>query len=594
MTIAIPPLGPTKDSNEVAGALVHCLQGVAEKISEDKVLSRWNLEVLLDGLASAVSNYLASRLPEAGPIGCSIVYGLLHGRYNLGGASKDRRKMEFEARYYKLKDHWLRSLTAFSIATRSGFVLDDFDTECVGLENLGLRHESKDCETEAAKTRSYCCIPISRDGSEPRAYIKSAPELATLRKEDGVLDAAMTRDELPGWTDSETNGAVTDDYACGALRFTSEKPGIASQLYALLEEGIWQETLLKDLAQLVRNGVVKAGGADKEAVLLKVLADFLQQLPDWRGSEFYAFNQLTLLLQCMFDACEVSVFEAHRDVNENGGDIVTLRLAATTALSDKPDSQHKKFRDWFYAEDHHYKCYFTSGTNQAAPGMKDRKNDGKTARAYYNWERPFFVKADTKSYSHHGHNEIPEGQTSSFLAFAIPPLKDDSYSLPFGVVRIVSGRSNVLDEKHKEMAGAVGAGLRLLWEHFPSSQQLEVSWLGDGGSAEDKAAAYLAELADGEHATYEVVRREFNLLLRKLFFDRAKVTIITCKADGSASLRLAVRLDDDSDEAVVIKRKNKSKRYAQLPDEDWRETRNLTGRVTSTESALATPMMRSL
>jgi hypothetical protein len=595
MTIGTNAPNPGSDSSEVAAALVHCLQGVAEKLGEDKVLSRWNLEVLLDALASAVTNHLASRLPEAGPIGCSIVYGVLPRSYNLGGASKDRRKMEFEARYYRLEDHWLRSLTAFSIATRTGFVLDDFDTACIGLKEAGLTHESKDCETEAAKTKSYCCIPIARDGSVATRFIRSSADVLTICASDATLRASMEKKVLPGPADSADGGAVPDDHACGALRFTSENPGVASQLRAMLDEVVWRETLLGDLAQLIRSGISKAGGSDNEAVLLKVLADFLQELPDWRGSEFHAFNQLTLLLQCMFDACEVSVFEAHREVRGKDKDIVTLRLAATTALSDKPGSQHVKFRDWFYGQDKHYRCSFVSGTNTSIPGMKDYRGAGKTARAYYNWKRPYFEEIDTESVGHHGHNEIPEGQTASFLAFAIPPLKEDSYSLPYGVVRIVSGRRNVLAEKHKEMAGAVGAGLRLLWEHFPSSEQLEVHWQpGEGQTAEDRAASYLAKLVDGDHATDEVVKREFSLLLRKLFFDHAKATVVTCKADEANGLHLGVRLDDDSDEGVTVRRKHKSERYERLSGQDWRETRHLMGRITSTESALAAPLMRNL
>ena len=40
-------------------------------------------------------------------VGCSLIYGLLPGRYYVRGASRDRRKMEFDARYYQLVEHWL-------------------------------------------------------------------------------------------------------------------------------------------------------------------------------------------------------------------------------------------------------------------------------------------------------------------------------------------------------------------------------------------------------------------------------------------------------------------------------------------------------
>src|ERR1051326_7597366 len=143
--------------------LIACLEKVSGEIENpDKVLSRWNLEVLLDELAQAVSDYLESELGSLGVhVGCSIIYGLLSRRYYVGGASRDRRKMEFDARYYQLEEHWLTSLTAFSIATNALFVLDDFDETCTDLVSAGLSHESKDCESPAAETRSYCCFPIT-------------------------------------------------------------------------------------------------------------------------------------------------------------------------------------------------------------------------------------------------------------------------------------------------------------------------------------------------------------------------------------------------------------------------------------------------
>ena len=203
---------------------------------------------------------------------------------------------------------------------------------------------------------------------------------------------------------------------------------------------------------------------------------------------------------------------------------------------------------------------------------------------------------DTHSIHHSGHNEITAGKTESFLAFAIPPLKKDAYSLPHGVVRIVSGSRNVLNEKHKQLAGAIGAGLRLLWEHFPSSQLLEVVWLpGERQSADSRAKTYLAELTDSDRVSEAVVQREFALLLRKLFHAHAKASIVTCsKNDGLNELHLGVRLDDASERRVVVRRKQKSEKYVQLADQDWRETRHLMGRITSTDTALAAPMMRTL
>ena len=317
MTIAASSPQSYRDGATVAN-LVACLKRAAGKINdEDKVLSRWNLEVLLDELAAAVSRYLTSTLPEAGQIGCSIVYGVLPSSYYVGGASRDRRKMEFEARYYRLEDHWLTSFTSFSISAEAEFVLDDFDAACLGLKDAGLTHVSKDCETPAAKTKSYCCIPIPRNATAPSTrFIHSAADLVRLRKSNKELDACMTQRVLPGTVEPVDGGPSVTNYACGALRFTSENPGNASRLRSMLDEIVWEKTLLEDLGQLVRSGVSKAGGSDKETVLLKVLADFFQELSEWRGSEFYAINQLTLMLQCMFDACEVSVFEAHRESRE--------------------------------------------------------------------------------------------------------------------------------------------------------------------------------------------------------------------------------------------------------------------------------------
>jgi hypothetical protein len=141
-----PTLCSEEEKLEAKTKLCECLFKVSREIDNpNRVLSRWNLEVLFDKVARAVSSYLDSEIEQPDiHVGCSLIYGLLPQRYYVGGASRDRRKMEFDARYYQLDEHWLSSLTAFSMATHVEVLLDDFYTCCNELTVAGsdISHRS--------------------------------------------------------------------------------------------------------------------------------------------------------------------------------------------------------------------------------------------------------------------------------------------------------------------------------------------------------------------------------------------------------------------------------------------------------------------
>ena len=484
--------------------LASLVEGLKQRL-DPQTISRWEYENLLDRFARDLQRALESNLDPTAEanLGCSILYKATDSTYFVGGSSKDRRRMARSSRYYPLASQPVNgvysSFTGYALDQRVRLVFDDFRTTCEDFVDR-VAHEPKPCELAAGKTQSYFLIPsFAADGKPPKV---------SARQDLG--SAAPTGGQRPA----------------GAVRITSDRKNMANAI-----DGLLNERFLTRAFKVFASGQEAVFRNEKNRAV--AIADFQNAILENDQHEYHGLEQLVFYLQSLFEMSECSIFLASRE-----SDSVKLYLAATTALSEGPGSQHEVFRKHFFDDQNFYLC------------RPQRANDeAKTERAYRMPGRPLREvvsdPAELNSIKFPERGEFREAK--AFMAVGIPGERGGT---SYGVMRTMREAEISYSEEDSALAVAVARALANWVKRFPRNQDLEVKW--EDADLREKVLFELFPLPkDVRTRAHDSADRELRWLLQKIFHHCDSITVL--KRLSARSNRVVLLVKNDRGLDLILK-----------------------------------------